>query len=308
MADTNTKDIRAHEPMDIMWDPADPALSLRKTRRVVEEEGQKAIDWYWRKKPPKQRSSQVVRFLALVLTALAGIVPIVVQVLKSFEVKRVATFDSGPIAALCVGLAASVIGLDKAFGYSSGWTRYVLTATSMTKLLHEFRMDWVALVAAADNPPTVTQQAGMIQRAKDFVSGIQAMVLQETKDWATEFQSNLAQMEKDLKAQLDQLKAQVEKGAQEKQAATKPGAVELTVTNADQTDGFQFEVTLEGQAVKLTEAVRGNRVWMHINTPPGLYKVTVTGKAKGADVAISAVVEVKPGETAKPQLNLPITA
>jgi len=56
------------------------------------------------------------------------------------------------------------------------------------------------------------------------------MVAQETRDWAAEFQSNMAQMEKDLKAQLDSLKAQVDKGAKDKEAETKPGAIELTVT------------------------------------------------------------------------------
>src|SRR5438128_8452687 len=245
-----------------MWDSGDPAKSLQDIRKVVEGEGQKAIDWYWREKRWKRIPSQWIQFWALLLTAAAGIAPIIAQIVKSlgWDVK----FDSGLFASLFVGTAAALLGLDKAFGYSSGWTRYVLTATSMTKLLHEFRMDWVALSAAAASPPTAEQQAAMIQRAKDFVSTIQGMVMQETKDWATEFQSNMAQMEKDLKVQLDTLKAQVEKGAKEKDAATKPGAIELTVTNADKTDGFSFDVVLEGQSGKLTDSASNSKVWTRI--------------------------------------------
>jgi hypothetical protein len=306
MADTNEKDIRPRATVDVMWDNTDPVQSLRNVRKAAEEEGQKAIDWYWKAKKWKQNLSRTIQVSALTLTALAGIASVAIQVLKSFGVQIPATFDSGPIASLCVGLAAALIGLDKAFGFSSGWTRYVLTATSMNKLLHEFRMDWVALVAAAKDSPTLEQQAGLIQRTKDFVSAVQSMVLQETKDWATEFQSNMAQMEKDLKSQLDTLKAQVEKNAKEKEDAAKAGSIELTLTNADKTDGFHFDVTLEDSSGKFTDSVSNAKVWTRIGTAPGQYKVTIEAKAKGSPIATSTIVDVKPGETAKPSLTLPI--
>jgi hypothetical protein len=306
MADANEKDIRPPATVDVMWDTTDPVQSLRNVRKAAEEEGQKAIDWYWKSKKWKQNLSRTIQVSALTLTALAGIASVAIQVLKNFGVPIPPTFDSGPIASLCVGLAAALIGLDKAFGFSSGWTRYVLTATSMNKLLHEFRMDWVALVSAAKNPPTLEQQAGLIQRTKDFVSAIQSMVLQETKDWATEFQSNMAQMEKDLKSQLDTIKAQVEKNAKEKEDAAKAGSIELTLTNADKTDGFHFDVTLEGPSGKFTDSVSNAKVWTRIGTAPGQCKVTIDARIKGSPIATSTIVDVKPGETAKPSLTLPI--
>ncbi len=298
--------IRPRPAVDIMWDPDNPVQSLRDLRKAAEEEGQKAIDWYWRSKRWKCRLSRWIQLLALILTALAGIAPIVVQLLKSKSIGFPTDFDSGTFSTLSIGLAAALLGLDKAFGFSSGWTRYVLTATTMTKLLHEFRLDWVALVATAQNPPTPEQQTGLIQRAKDFVSTIQGLVLQETKDWATEFQSNMAQMEKDLKSQLDTLKAQVEKTAKAKEDASKPGAIELTVTNADKTDGFRFDVILEGPSGKFTDAVSNAMVWTRINTAPGQYKVTIDAKAKANPIATSTVIDVKPGETAKYSLALPM--
>jgi hypothetical protein len=206
---------------------------------------------------------------------------------------------------LFIGIAAALLGLDKAFGYSSGWTRYVLTATSMTKLLHEFRMDWVALSAAAGESP-VEQEAAMIQRAKEFISAIQGIIAQETKDWAMEFQSNMAQMEKDLKTQLDSLKAQVDKGAKDKEAATKAGAIELTVTNADKTDSFSFDVVLDGQSGKSTDAVSNSKVWTRINTVPGQYSISINAKYKGSIVSTATIVDVKPGGTENPSVTLPI--
>src|ERR1035438_8888744 len=300
----NIRNIRPEEPDRFEWDNADPAKSLQRIRNAVELEGQKAIDWYWKAKRWKRIPSQWIQFFALVLTAAAGLVPIIFQLVKN---QRVATgFDSGPLASLFIGIAAALLGLDKAFGYSSGWTRYVLTATSMTKLLHEFRMDWMPLSADPAVPQTAEQRAAMIQRAKEFVSTIQGMIAQETKDWATEFQSNMAQMEKDLKTQLDSLKAQVDKGAKDKEAATKAGAIELTVTNADKTDSFSFDVVLDGQSGKSTDSVSNSKVWTRINTVPGQYSISINAKYKGSIVSTATIVDVKPGGTENPSVTLPI--
>jgi hypothetical protein len=232
---------------------------------------------------------------------------VIVQIIKGFWPGVVPNgFDSGPLATLFVASAAGLIGLDKAFGWSSGWTRYVLTATLMTKLLHEFRLDWVAMLAASATSPTTEQQAKLIQRARDFVSTVQGMVLQETQEWAAEFKSNMAQLEKDLKSQLETLKARVEATIKEKEDASAAGSIELTVTNADKTDGFQFTVTLDGAPGKITEPVANALVWTHINTAPGHYKLNVDGKIGGKAIATAMVLEIKPRDIAKPSLTLPI--
>jgi SMODS and SLOG-associating 2TM effector domain 2 len=183
VVDTNLTDILPRPVQDVTWKSNDPTQSLREVPTAVEEEAQKAIDSYWTSKRWKRILSQGLQFFALTLTAVAAIASVVFGALKNAGA-MVSVFDSGAIASLCIGIAAALIGRDKAFGFSSGWTGYVLTATSMTKLLHEFRMDLVAFFAAADDPPRAEQRAGLIRRAKDFVSTIEGMVVQETKDWA----------------------------------------------------------------------------------------------------------------------------
>jgi len=266
-------------------------------KKAVEKEADNAIKWYWRAKLWKRVFSRWIQFMALALAAAAGIVPIVIQLSG-------AKWDSGLLASLLVGLAAAVLGMDKAFGFSSGWTRYVLTATTMTKQLHDFRMDWISLMATADPTPTTTQQSAMIQRAKDFIAAIQAMILQETKDWATDFQNNMAQMEKDIKNQLDALKAQVEKAEQDRKDAEKPGAIELTVTNADKTDGYKFDVSMDGKGGKAKAPVSNSKVWAKTDVNPGQYVVEVTAASKGVVVNDRKVAHVRPGETEKVSITL----
>jgi hypothetical protein len=208
----------------LSWDSSDPVKSLQDLRTFVEDEAQKTTDWYWREKNKKKGPSQRIQRFALLLTAAAGLTPIVIQVIKNWDTSKFQGFDSGPLASLLVGLAAALLGLDKAFGYSSGWVRYVLTATSMTRLLQEFRMDWVAIYAASAAPPSPEQLAALIQRAKKFVVDVQDQVLQETKDWASEFQGNAGQNEKDVKSQLDSLKAKVDRISKESGDAARPTA------------------------------------------------------------------------------------
>ena len=213
----NNQNIQAAPPGALIWDHADPSKSLMDLLAYVEGEADKAINWYWRNKQWKSRLSRSIQFGAVVLTAAGGIAPILVQIRKNTGTPS--TFDSGLWASLCVGLAAALIGLDKAFGFSSGWARYVLTATSIHKALGEFRLDWQALSADLSQTPKPEQVTALIQRAKDFISTAEGLVLQETKDLVSEFQSNMAQIERHQDTTGD-AKAQAEKTVQSKKVAS----------------------------------------------------------------------------------------
>jgi hypothetical protein len=303
MTVANRKNIQPAPPGSVNWDPADLSKSLRDVLAYVEGEAEKAINWYWQNKRWKSRLSRFIQFAAIALTAGAGLAPIITQIWKVRS-----TLDSGLLASVFVGVAAALIGLDRAFGFSTGWARYVLTATSIHKALDEFRLDWASLSANLSQPPKSEQLTAVIQRARDFISAIEGLVLQETKDWIAEFQGNMAQLEKDVKTQLDALKAQADKAAQSKEAATKPGAIELTVPNADKTDGFKFQVTLENQSGKVAdESVANAKSWARINVAPGQYRLTISAAAGGKPTESPAVVEVKPGEVAKPSVALSIS-
>ena len=257
------------DPLTSMpWKGTDPKSSLEALFKYVEAEADKSMTWYWRKKGVKAMLSRTIQFSAVVLTALGALIPVAINLLRG--PLGLGGVDTGLWASLLVGLAAALIGVDRAFGYSSGWARYVLTATTIRKSLEEFRMDWTAISAKSGASPTADQLEAFIARARDFIVGVQAMVLQETKDWVTEFQNSIAQLDKEIAARLDALKSQIEKTAQTQAQAAQPGSIELTVPNADKTDGFDFDVLLEGFDGKLAEErVIGAKTWVRINVPPG---------------------------------------
>lgn len=223
------KNIRPETEIIPKWNPDNLPQSLDEIYKYALEEANKASDWYWRNKRWKAIPSRIIRFLAWILAAVGGLLPVLGYLLP--HAGDSPKLSNGLWASLLLGLAAALFGLDKAFGYSTGWARYVLTASSIRKALEEFRMDWTELRAKAGNPLTAENVVPLLDRAKKFRIEIEALVLQETKEWVAEFQTNLAQMEKDIAAQLSKLKTQVEESSREAagplvpDGANKDGAV-----------------------------------------------------------------------------------
>ena len=299
----STKDIETEGTSIPKWDAAEPEKSLTGIHSYVIGEASKSVDWYWRAKRSKARPSQAIRFLAWILAAIGGLLPVIGYL---FQSHIPANLRDGLWASLLLGVAAALLGLDKAFGYSSGWARYVLTATNIRKALEEFRLDWAELMAKAGTSLTGENAALLIERAKKFRIDVESLVLEETKDWVTEFQSSMAQMEKDVGAQLSALKTQVDKNIQTREAASQPGLIEITVTNADKADAGKVQLRLEGPTKITAELEPGSKSYANENIPCGQYRVVISAKVGNKDVSAETPVVIKAGEILKTQLSLPI--
>lgn len=250
-------------------------------------------------------------FLAWILASVAGLLPIIGSLIPDTPSGQtphgIATLHlgNGLWASLLLGIAAALFGLDKTFGFSSGWARYVLTATNIRKMLEEFRMEWAELMAKAGTSLTVDNVAPLLERAKKFRSDVEASVLQETKDWVTEFQSTMQQVEKDVAAQFSTLKAQVDKTIQEKEAAGKPGFIQLTIKDPNNKfANTNLKVTLIDSNNQAVQSVQQqpvtSLVWPSPFVPPGIYQIKVEGTINNAQFSQTRSVTVKSGEMAIP--------
>jgi hypothetical protein len=298
------KDIQTEEGVIPKWNAGNIADSLAEIHSYVIREAGKSIHWYWRAKRSKAAYSQLIRFSAWVLAAVGGLLPVVGSLFKDSLPKGL-DLANGLWASLLLGVAAALVGLDKAFGYSSGWARYVLTATNIRRTLEEFRLEWAELMAKAGTSPTAEDVALLVDRAGKFRAEVEALVLQETKDWVTEFQNSMVQMEKDIAAQVAALKAQVEKAAQAKEAAEQPGSIQLQIQNASKADtGTTISVSLTDAQGKTIKESASGQSWARLNLLPGQYKIGIQATVQGQSVEDQKVVPVKPGEIANVQLAL----
>src|SRR5215831_19466684 len=193
----------APPPIDLSklsWKDAEVDNSLSVLHQYVEDQAQKQIQWYWNSKRSKSYMSMFLRFVAIILFVLGGLVPIVKATLPSTVTDKF-PFDFGQSGYLLIGVAAGCMGLDRFFGYSTGWIRYVTTAMAIEKSLEEFRLEWTRNMAKMRGaPPTPEQLETLIQTCTAFSLAIKSQVEQETKAWVVEFQNNLSQLEKDLQA------------------------------------------------------------------------------------------------------------
>jgi hypothetical protein len=279
----------------LKWDtPQDRQASIQRLYRYAEQQGQQAIDWYLGSKNSKSRWSRWLRMSAIGLATLGGLAPVLLSIGWLDRDAGAGQGWSGSTAAiigqlgyLWLALAAACVATDKFFGFSSGWMRYIKTAQTLMKALAEFRLDWAMLVAKqGGTPPTDEQLQLMIQRIKEFIIAVLGLVEQETLTWIAEFQTSLAEIEKSVRTQ---------------EEASRPGAIDITVTNGmDAEEGFQ--VSLDGMVVA---QVRGTRHQIGY-VAPGHHKVLVTGIIKGKKLDASELVTVPPGAVAKATLALPV--
>jgi len=329
----NGPNIASADVDELGWNPNDLQQSLERLKKYVLAVALRSENWYWKRKSAKARAATIIQWTAIVATGFAGLVPIAAKLglfSNWFAWLRamVTGFDSGLFASLLIGGGAALLNVDRFAGLSSGWTRYVLTATAIRAASAEFRVDWAALTAQAATPPTPDHTAAMIQRAKAFSLAIEALITKETQDWATEFRQNLMTLERDLKVQVDQAQANRDKAEQEKakaerekaeqektkaeqekleqQKAAQPGSIQLRVPNARTTDDFQFNAKLENKAsVIVDEPMKGSESWTRIDVIAGQYKLTISGTVKLQPVASSKVLIVKPGEMTELELSFP---
>jgi hypothetical protein len=111
-------------------------------------------------------------------------------------------------------------------------------------------------------------------------------------------------MEKDVAAQLSSLKAQVDKTIQVKEAASQPGAIQLSIQNAANADAGTLKVTLTNSKNQTIQEAVAGASWTKINVVPGQYELKVDAIANGQAVQRSQVIIVKPGEVLSPQVTL----
>jgi hypothetical protein len=153
---------------------------------------EKNISWYSTRAKPNQWYAQRIRFFAILFVAVAGIVPLVITALPD----GVAAPKLVEISYIFIGIAAFLIGVDKFFGYSSSWMRYITTQMALETLLAKFRYDWAIESVKASGKLDADTCKPLLILAKNFAADIQSKMENETAQWATELRNNLTETEK----------------------------------------------------------------------------------------------------------------
>ena len=273
----------------------DPAPHLEQLRSYAEEIIQSELGWYLRKKKGRSSISRWVRFTALILTVLGGLVPLLIAVFEEPPawpwLSWAAGIRFGQVGYVLLALAGGLVLLDKYFGFSTGWMRYIVAMQAIEKARESFRLDWIALRRAfANTQPQSAEQAEvierMIQRARSVILEVKEHSEKETQAWILEFQTNLAQFEKDVKSQME---------------ASKPGGIDVEIVDGNKADS-PIELALDGMIADRFVGTAGSIGFV----APGLHRVSARTRKGDRDYSASALVNIGPGQICPVKLTLKI--
>jgi hypothetical protein len=274
-----------------------PRLLVEKYDAAIKLAKEQA-QWYAGNKKGKKTCSKAIRLLSIVLIGLGGLFPII---------KKVNEVDVSNWGYITIGVAGTLLFIDRFFGLSSGWIRYTLTEMEIYRQMREFEQRWIIAVLKINLPPppppvgavlpppdappapdpgtlSTDKIIEMITLIKDFSSQIDEIVKQETNSWATEFQTNMADLQKIADKSLEELR---------------PVSLQLVLKN---TDGYT-RLNLQVDGVSRKELTGGETLIE--NLTKGAHAITVTGEKAGISQSTTKVVNLEAGKLGSVEITMP---
>lgn len=149
------------------------------------EQAREAEAWYMRKRTPKRIWGRILRVTSIVLLGAGVLIPILAQVY---------TENGEPViapgwASLALVSAATMVALDKFFGFSTGWARFIETNMQLERLRHDFEFEWQVLQAEAGG--SGADPAALLGLARRFVLAVDGVVATEVLAWSEELRASL---------------------------------------------------------------------------------------------------------------------
>ncbi|TCO52903.1 SLATT domain-containing protein [Actinocrispum wychmicini] len=136
------------------------------------------ISWYLLEKVRKGLYSKVLRLVSLVLAVVGGAVPLVANAGLIGGV-------NSSVGYLLLALAGGLQLIDRYFGYSSAWTRYVNAAMRLNAQLLVLQLEFASLRSrGADD----SEQWGLLKQYGRLLAG---MIETETSQWSAEFHETI---------------------------------------------------------------------------------------------------------------------
>ena len=174
---------------ELHWDDDHRRQSLNIVYKRAEDHALSAINWYLLAKRSKKNCAQSLRIGMIGSSAIAGLLPLLSQIYQ----QQLSSL-SPAWTTIALGLAGVLMAVDKYFGCSTAWMRYIATEHRIRQSLHEFQMDYdMEQSKWTDNLPDSEQAQTMLGICKQFISNVDTIILQETNEWLVEFQNAVKQ-------------------------------------------------------------------------------------------------------------------
>jgi len=184
----------------LSWAPEDRTKSLSALVGYATREAERAIDWYYWKRRRMQRWGRGLRLGAILATSAAGVTPLLAELMERNGQPAIEPLW----AALLLAVAGILVLLDRFWGCTSAWVRYMGAAQEISAVLDAFRIQWESHKLLWDGLQVDVEQAqATIDSCQSFLAHVRSVVRTETDTWATEFHKVLEQIEGGTRPRLD---------------------------------------------------------------------------------------------------------
>ena len=137
--DNNNNDLTPYSELKFDWGSEHSEQSLNSVYLYSTKLASDAIDWYIYAKKKKKKGARIIRVLSIILAALAAILPTLSEL---FQQKDGTPLIRAGWTTVALGVAGALLLLDRFFGFSSAWIRYIVAELQIKQLNEEFQMDW----------------------------------------------------------------------------------------------------------------------------------------------------------------------
>jgi hypothetical protein len=217
--------------------------------------------------------------VAIILVAAAGIIPVLVNLVGD----KKPAFDAA-WASIAIAAAAFCVVLDRFFGFSTAWIRFITTQLEIARRLDAFHYDWrLDRANWIDGKPSRDQVLQTLGRCKAFLSEINGLIQEETSLWVAEF--------RDVLAQIDQ-------ASRAKAAAAEQSALNITVSGVETAqDGWLLSIDGGAPTAHLGDSAA-------VSVLPGVRIITVSAQIGDKRVSAEKAVAVVSGAVAQVAITL----
>lgn len=187
--DSAHTDIHASRlPADLNWEPAARAPSLNAVFSHALSHAEQVISWYLDAKGLKRICARWLRLAAIALTTIGALMPLFADFIAPFW------------TTVALALAAMCVGVDRFYGCSSAWMRFMTTEHRVRQHLNGFQIECEALKAQwPEGVPDEEQVQQALARAKQFITEVDEIVRQETAQWSREFSNVITEIDQAAK-------------------------------------------------------------------------------------------------------------
>jgi hypothetical protein len=177
------RDLAFAPPPDLSWQPDQRAASTAAMVTYASSIAEEAIAWYLRKKEAKRAGARFTRLGAIIATALAAVIPLLAQI-YTVEGKPALQPAWASVALVLAGLA---VALDRFFGFSNAWMRFMSSELQIRTELTMFHLDVEARrAAAAEAEVTAEGAVKTLGDCKALLLSVDRIVREETGLWVAD--------------------------------------------------------------------------------------------------------------------------